>query len=267
LPRKVTAVFAKGKHLSFEEALDKLPEILGESYYENSAMNTILRQEIDRYNRLLTVIFKSMEELNKAMKGEIMISKTCENMINSFLVQKVPKEWELNAYASLKPLASWLKNLFKRTKFFSCWCRTMIVYVETALATNSLPTALSRDPFSIWMSGFIFPQGLLAAISQNYARKYRTSIDSLEFRYEIRNEICDEQAEMVDDVEGLFERERFTTTLGEEGVLLCGLLIDGAKWDRASQILLDSAQRFTVLPHIMCKLVEVNIKGGQKIQK
>lgn len=152
LPRKISPEFSKGKHLTFEQALEKLPQILGESYYENSAMNTILRQEINRYNRLLSVIVRTIEELVKALKGEIMISKTCENVFNSFLLQKVPDEWELNAYPSLKPLSAWLKNLSKRTQFFSLWCKNTILFAEGTSNVNKYPKA-------IWISGFFFPQG------------------------------------------------------------------------------------------------------------
>lgn len=95
LPNSVVPVFTKGKHISFEEALEKLKDKLGDSYYENSAMNTILRQEIQRYNKLLSVIFKTINELVKAIKGEIMISKTSESTFNSFLIQKVPQAWEV----------------------------------------------------------------------------------------------------------------------------------------------------------------------------
>lgn len=59
-------------------------------------MNTVLRQEIDRYNNLLNVIMKSTTELVKAIKGEIMISKKSENTFNSLLLQKVPQAWEVN---------------------------------------------------------------------------------------------------------------------------------------------------------------------------
>jgi hypothetical protein len=96
LPEKVLPTFERGKHLSFEEAISKLPEKLATSYYEYSAMLTVLRQEITRYNKLLSVIFKSIGELTKAIKGEIMISKSSENTYNSIVLQKVPKEWEVN---------------------------------------------------------------------------------------------------------------------------------------------------------------------------
>jgi dynein heavy chain len=58
-------------------------------------MNTVLIQEINRYDKLLGVIHKSLKELIKALKGEIMISKDSENIYISFLNQKIPESWEV----------------------------------------------------------------------------------------------------------------------------------------------------------------------------
>ena len=95
IPKSIQPTFTRGKHITFEEAMDKLEEKLGNEFYESSAINTILKQEIDRFNLLLKIMFKSIDELTKAIKGEIMISKQIENIISSLLVQKVPDLWEV----------------------------------------------------------------------------------------------------------------------------------------------------------------------------
>ena len=59
-------------------------------------MNTVLIQEIDRYDRLLSFILKSIHELMKALRGEGMMSKTSENIFDSFLMQKIPVSWEVD---------------------------------------------------------------------------------------------------------------------------------------------------------------------------
>ena len=58
-------------------------------------MNTVLIQEISRYDKLLNVIHKTIKELMKTLRGEIMISKESEDCYISFLSQKVPKCWEV----------------------------------------------------------------------------------------------------------------------------------------------------------------------------
>jgi dynein heavy chain, axonemal len=218
-------------------------------------MNNVLQQEVDRYNKLLDIIFKSISTLVKAIKGEIMISKSSESVLNSFLSQKVPSFWASSSYPSLKPLASWVKNLLARTKYFSLWCRNLILYVEGAFG--------SMNPSSLWISGFFYPQGLLAAISQNYARKYHVSIDSLQFVFTIQNQMLytDESSgsSVGIPIDELFENEQKYDTNGQEGILLCGFFMDGGKWDTSLNLLVDSPQRYNLLPHILCKLVMVKL--------
>lgn len=114
-------------------------------------MVTVLSQEIKRYNRLLETIFKTTKELIKALKGESMISSSTENIFSCFLLQKIPTVWEASAYPSLKPLASWIKNLIKRVNFFSLWCKKIICFAEG--------TQNEMNPYSFWLSGFFYPQG------------------------------------------------------------------------------------------------------------
>ena len=95
IPVKIEPSFEKGKHLTLSEALLALQVKLGDKYYENSALLSILRQEIDCYNKLLEVIHKSVQDLTKAIKGEIMITKILENTFESLLIQKVPEDWRV----------------------------------------------------------------------------------------------------------------------------------------------------------------------------
>ena len=60
-----------------------------------SALFTVLRQEIDRFNTLLTVIHRSLAALNLAVKGEVVMSQALEEAYNAMLVQKVPQQWKV----------------------------------------------------------------------------------------------------------------------------------------------------------------------------
>ena len=131
-------------------------------------------------------------------------------------------------------------------------------------------TRRPMSPNSMWISAFFYPQGLLAAISQNYARKYRVSIDSLAFKYEVQNQLADF---VVDDMDAsLFTASNnlvpasTTSTVGDDGVLICGFFMDGGKWDRVNSIILDSHKRFTPLPHFLCKLIRKDVEQQQQQQ-
>nr|KAG5711095.1 hypothetical protein BaRGS_004739 [Batillaria attramentaria] len=88
--------------------------------YEQS-MNTVLAQEVIRYNRLLGTIHSSLNALLKALKGLVVMSQELENMANSLYVNAVPAMWAGKAYPSLKPLGSWVVDLVNRVDFVQEW--------------------------------------------------------------------------------------------------------------------------------------------------
>lgn len=81
-------------------------------------MDIFRLQEVERFNALITIIKKSLSELQKAIKGTVVMSIQLENMFDAFLDKKVPEMWEKAAYPSLKPLASWVNDFIERIIFF-----------------------------------------------------------------------------------------------------------------------------------------------------
>lgn len=64
---------------------------------------------------------KTLSEVQKAIKGLVVMSQDLENMFNSFLNNKVPDIWTKVAYPSLKPLSSWVDDFIQRVDFFKEW--------------------------------------------------------------------------------------------------------------------------------------------------
>ena len=50
-------------------------------------------QEVERFNILITVIRRSLSDLQKAIKGTVVMSIQLENMFSAFLDKKVPEMW------------------------------------------------------------------------------------------------------------------------------------------------------------------------------
>ena len=80
-------------HFSFSNAV--VEQVKVEEPQTPSALLTILRQEIDRFNRLLAVIHTSLTSLALAIKGEVVMSEQLEEMFKALLSQRVPNTWQV----------------------------------------------------------------------------------------------------------------------------------------------------------------------------
>lgn len=78
--------------------------------YEES-LNTVLVQEVVRFDKLLRLIHSSLRDLLKALEGLVVMSDALEKMSNSLFTNAVPALWASKAYPSLKPLGKFYMAL------------------------------------------------------------------------------------------------------------------------------------------------------------
>ncbi len=188
--------------------------------YEES-MNTVLRQEQQKFNRLLRVMKSSLAGLKLAVQGLAVMSSDLENMSNAFYTQGVPAVWENVAYPSLKPLGAWVSELTQRCEFIVDWVD-------------------NGTPAKFWVSGFFFPQAFLTGNLQNYARKYQLPIDTISNNFLMRDDLA---------VDGSDVKEG-----PKDGCYIWGLWLEGAGWSNETHTLADSEPRRLYVELPVCHL-------------
>uniref|UniRef100_A0A8C5PZV6 AAA+ ATPase domain-containing protein n=1 Tax=Leptobrachium leishanense TaxID=445787 RepID=A0A8C5PZV6_9ANUR len=238
----------------------------------NSALLTVLRQEIDRFNHLLSVMHASLHSLKQSIRGEILLNKGLEEVYIALLNLKVPRLWQQSSYESCKSLGSWVDDLVQRLDFFSTWAKQVIKCIQdrfgqtlgfqktfkyhrpgtsqTAEIPEITPPLLQEQPSSYWLSAFFFPQGFLTAVLQNHARMKGLSVDSLT----LKHRVCS-AADYSPEANGRqnVQTAAFSESLPpQEGILVFGLFLDGAKWDIENHTLEESEplHRFYSMPQI-----------------
>jgi dynein heavy chain, axonemal len=193
--------------------------------YEDS-MNTVLIQELIRYNRLLSVVKTSTVQLKDAIAGLITMSADLEKVFNALFDNKVPELWSKSAYPSLKPLAQWVEDLISRLEFMQNW--------------------IDKGPPSIfWISGFFFTQSFLTGVLQNFARTKKIPIDSVCFDFEV----VGDKTPKLDD-----------------GCYIKGLYLDGGKWDEIGNHLTEPLPKILYyhMPTIWMKPIKTIEKPQKK---
>lgn len=106
-------------------------------------LNVVLLQEVSRYNNLLQLIRKSLSDLENGIKGIVLMSPELEETYANIYEGKVPHSWN-KAYLSLKPLASWTRDLGMRIEFFNEWSKGYL-YFKFLISYNIIFAELNRN--------------------------------------------------------------------------------------------------------------------------
>lgn len=133
--------------------------------YTNS-MNSVLRQELIRFNRLLNFIKTSLNDTRRAILGQLAMVPELERIHRAMALGKLPAAWAQKSYPSLKPLGSYINDFLARLAFLQRWID-------------------EGEPTVYWLSGFYFTQSFLTGVLQNHSRKNQLQIDHLHMKFDV----------------------------------------------------------------------------------
>ncbi|EGD79180.1 outer dynein arm heavy chain beta [Salpingoeca rosetta] len=223
-----------------DDILEKLPEEFNMLEFnqrlpaeERTPYSNVAFQETARMNKLTNELRRQLKELDLGLKGELTITEAMEELSHALELNKVPANWESMAYPSTKPLGPWYADLLERIKFLEAW---------------STDFAL---PAVVWLGGLFNPQSFLTAILQQTARKNEWPLDKM----------C-----MNCDVTKKYNKEDFTTP-PREGSYICGLFMEGARWDTGSGIIQDARLKelTPTMPILYLKAIPVEKRDTRNI--
>jgi len=221
---------------SSENFLEGLPQLFDTEAIQakypvlyDDSMNTVLNQELLRFNKLLAKIRSTLVDIGKAVKGLVIMNAELESVATGILTNVRPTVWQKVSYPSLKPLGAYVADLAARLKFLQDWIDV-------------------GAPSTFWISGFYFTQSFLTGQLQNYARKFKNPIDMLTWSFKV------------------LPRTTKELNSPETGCLVYGLFMDGARWDDNEGVIAESFPKvlFDCIPHIHLLPCEVSKDATDK---
>ena len=162
-----------------KDILNKLPpnfdlEVAQKRYpvMYTECKNTVVCQELQRFNKLLTKVRSSLQDLQKAVKGLVVMDASTRG----------PLEGDAQQPAA-RPVGEGLVPVAQAAR---------VVHRRAARAARLLPVWVDDGPPTIFqMPHFFFVQAFMTGVLQNYARKYTIPIDTIDFDFEYYKETPD----------------------------------------------------------------------------
>ncbi|KAI5704390.1 hypothetical protein M8J75_004799 [Diaphorina citri] len=175
----------------------------------------VLRQEIDRMQKVMKTVSTTLKDLLLAVDGIIIMNETLKDSLDNIFDARVPSSWKRDSWLS-SSLGFWFTELIERNEQLSSWL-------------------YNGRPDQFWMTGFFNPQGFLTAMKQEVARANHWALDLVN----ITNTVTSLYKEGI-------------KSPPTEGVFVYGLFLEGATWDRKNNVLVESQPKVlsTLMPVI-----------------
>ncbi|OWK14865.1 hypothetical protein Celaphus_00000391, partial [Cervus elaphus hippelaphus] len=91
--------------------LDLVRKHLGQGI---SPTSVVLLQELERFNKLVIRMARSLAELQRALAGEVGMSSELDDVARSLFLGQIPNIWRKLAPDTLKSLGNWMLYFLRR---------------------------------------------------------------------------------------------------------------------------------------------------------
>jgi len=201
-----------------EEFVAKIRKLEGGS---TAPLNIFLFQELQRLQNVIKRVRTMLKAMISAINGEIVMTAELLTAMTDVFDAKVPRPWLYtpggDEFSWLMPyLGVWFASFKERDIALGTWLNT-------------------GRPMSFWMTGFSNPQGFLTSMKQEVTRLHRKemwALDDVDYHCEVQVEQDGTQVKQAP----------------KEGVLVHGMFIDGARWDKNNASLAESEPKKLFAP-------------------
>ncbi|KAJ8924399.1 hypothetical protein NQ315_007195, partial [Exocentrus adspersus] len=200
------------------DILKKIPEVYEiwkvRKYFQRMMSPTVivLLQELERFNKLISTMKRTLLQLQKALAGEIGMDSILDNVAYSLFNGQLPNIWRKLAPATCKNLGGWMEYFEMRQQQYFSWSTT-------------------GEPTVLWISGLHIPETYLAALVQIACRFHNWPLD--------RSTLYTYVTEYMDPAEVAMK-----PTQGN--CMVHGLYLEGAAWDLENNCLKRSTPKILI---------------------
>ncbi|XP_058850532.1 dynein axonemal heavy chain 10 [Acipenser ruthenus] len=199
--------------------LDLIRKKLG---LEISPTTVVLLQEVERFNKLIVRMGRSLAELQRALAGEVGMSSELDEVARALFNGQIPVIWRKLAPDTLKSLGNWMLHFKKRFDQYSTWID-------------------EGEPTVMWLSGLHIPESYLTALVQATCRKNGWPLD---------------RSTLYTQVTKYHTAEEVTERSGQ-GCFVSGLYLEGADWSTEKSCLIRSKPKVLVVELPILKVIPI----------
>ncbi|KAM6964967.1 dynein axonemal heavy chain 10 [Aplochiton taeniatus] len=187
-----------------------------------SPTSVVLLQELERFNKLIARMGRSLAELQRALAGEVGMSSELDEVARALFNGQLPGIWRKLAPDTLKALGNWMLHFKRRFDQYNSWME-------------------EGEPNVMWLSGLHIPESYLTALVQATCRKNCWPLD----RSTLYTQVTQYRTE-----EDVNERPG-------QGCFVSGLYLEGADWDVERSCLVRSKPKVLVVPLPILKVIPI----------